>query len=273
MRARLEGDHSNFHCGSAAVWAAMNRILESNGWQIVGSKDEYDALILNGEGSMHHSSQSWRTKMRLLAKALDAGKRAYLVNSVWQENSAEFDGVLRGLTGIWLRETLSRDDLLARHGIEGNVAPDLSFFHHERPAWRLRPQRLDAATTDFYSRDLRVWVSINVPPVDNLPKLSMAGRWGDFVATLKRTQLLITGRHHAVYGACQARTPFLAIDGNTHKISGLVAMAGVNIPVFRSFLDLRASIPKIGELRAEYDKLFDWMERQKEEDCLPQIPG
>ena len=57
--------------------------------------------------------------------------------------------------------------------------------------------------------------------------------------------------------------PFLALAGNTHKIEGIVATAGVDIPVFKDFARLRAAIDEAEGWQSGYDGLFDWFERQQ----------
>jgi hypothetical protein len=50
--------------------------------------------------------------------------------------------------------------------------------------------------------------------------------------------------------------------GNTHKIEGLLAMAGVDIPVCRHPRELRETIIWARKNKAVYQQLFDWMEAQ-----------
>ena len=70
--------------------------------------------------------------------------------------------------------------------------------------------------------------------------------------------MMITGT-----AACKARTPFLALAGNTHKIEGIVATAGVDIPVFRDFAKLRTAMDEAEAWQSRYAPLFDWFERQQ----------
>ena len=51
-RIRLAGDHSSYHCGSAAVVQTIAAELRRHG-EIV-TDDAYDVLVVNGESSMHH---------------------------------------------------------------------------------------------------------------------------------------------------------------------------------------------------------------------------
>jgi hypothetical protein len=71
MRLRLAGDHSSYHCGSAAVVQTI-------------------ATMVNGEGSMHHGGGAFVDKTRLIKAAVAAGRPAHLINSVWQDNPHQF---------------------------------------------------------------------------------------------------------------------------------------------------------------------------------------
>jgi hypothetical protein len=86
---------------------------------------------------------------------------------------------------------------------------------------------------------------------------------------LKTARLLVTGRQHAVYAACRARTPFLAVKGNSHKIEGLIAMAGADISLLDSPHEIPAALSDVEAHRAEYDRLFDWLEAQSLAGAFP----
>ena len=270
MRVRLEGNHSASHCGCAAVWKSINSVARRNGLHVVNARADFDALIVNGEGSMHHSRKNFRSKMKTLADALNSEKRAYLVKSVWQENNSEYDDVLRNLSGIWVREVDSQRDLLERHGIASVVSIDLSFFYRERPWVGFTNFSGEPVMTDFYSHEFENFAVPKVAAVRGMKRALMKGRsWGSLVASLKTAAFLATGRHHAVYAACQARIPFAAVEGNTYKISGLIKSAGLNIPVARSLAELPEVMASIDTHRPEYEKLFDWMEAQNACHSLP----
>ena len=53
-RIRLAGDHSSYHCGSAAVVQIIATELRRHGEIVTG--DEHDGVVVNGEGSMHHGA-------------------------------------------------------------------------------------------------------------------------------------------------------------------------------------------------------------------------
>ncbi len=117
--------------------------------------------------------------------------------------------------------------------------------------------------SDMYAADLAGFVF----PSD---KWLDAGRidmkrygWADLVATLKTTSIFITGRHHGMYAACKARTPFVIFQSNSHKLEDLFSMAGVNIPICRTFADARKAIRWSVRHPEAYARLFDWMEARE----------
>lgn len=124
--------------------------------------------------------------------------------------------------------------------------------------------------TDYYSNQHRDFIHFPDQWMGEFPNIEMkAFGWIELVDSLKTASLLITGRHHAVYAACKARLPFAAIDGNSHKIRGLVRTSGVNIPVARTLDELRDVVSWAEANRTVYDQLFDWMERQDPNTALP----
>ena len=260
MRIRLAGDHSSYHCGSAAVVQVLSAELRRHGEIVTG--DDCDVLVVNGEGSMHHGGGAFREKMQLIEAAVAKGRPACLINSVWQDNPHQFDAALAKCRQVVVREVLSRD-AIAGHGITAQVMPDQSYF---APVGKGDVVDFKGAIvmTDFLSREFGCFVRLRSRWAERYPFVDMrAMDWATLVRSLKTARLLLTGRHHAIYAACKARTPFLALAGNTHKIEGIVATAGVDLPVFTDFARLRAAMDEADGWRSRYDRLFDWFENQQ----------
>jgi hypothetical protein len=259
LRIRLAGDHSSYHCGSAAVTQTIAAELRRHGEIVTGG--DFDVLVVNGEGSMHHGGGAFVDKMRLIESATAAGRPTSLINSVWQDNPHDFDSALAKCRQVIVREVLSQREI-AKHGIKAEAVPDLSYFAPIRKSDAV-DLKDGVAMTDFLSHEFGGFVRLRSRWAERYPFLDMrAMDWSTLVRSLQTARLLLTGRHHAVYAACKARTPFLALAGNTHKIEGLIASARVDIPVFRKFSELKASIQEAENWRSRYDRLFDWFERQ-----------
>lgn len=264
-RLCVAGDTSGFHGGCDAVMRTLWRLARAKGWQVVPEGAPHDALLVNGEGNMHHGSRRFHHKMRLLAEAVAAGRPAWLVNSVWQDNPHDYDDVLPRLTGLFVREVLSQRQLAERHGARADVMPDASFFDL-LPRFTLRRNfRGRPAVTDFFvlpkgpasGRHLFERRDRLFPTAVHLPFTRWP--WGRVVASLRTASHLITGRHHAVYAACVARVPFVASEGNTHKIRGLVESAGADLRVADTPEEI-ASITAYNLSRpAEYERVFAWI--------------
>jgi hypothetical protein len=243
------------------------RIAAAKGWQVVPEGADYDALLVNGEGNMHHGSKRFHHKMRLLGAAVAAGRPAFLVNSVWQDNPPDYDDLLPKLTGLFVREVLSQQELADRHGACSEVVPDASYFDCLPRLTLHRNFRGAPAVTDFYVKPQQAGARPHrferrddlFPTARPLPFLDW--HWGRIVASLKTSSYLITGRHHAVYAACVARVPFVASEGNTHKIRGLIASARADILV----ADTPEEIPTVMAANLarpeEYERLFSWVAR------------
>ena len=106
------------HAGCRAVMRSINAELESFA-QIVATHqvgslelDEEalqtcDAVVVNGEGSIHHDSPLANFLLCALAKAQAAGKRTALINAVYQQLHIPPQGVLARLDFFSVREVRS----------------------------------------------------------------------------------------------------------------------------------------------------------------------
>ena len=273
-KVRVLGDHSDYHCGS---WAAIESIRQNclrSGYRLAGRYEPFDILVVNGEGSMHGSRSARRNvfvkKMEVLKRATDAGIPAYLVNTVWQNNVSTYDAVLRKLSGIQVREAESQNDLLKAHGVPSVVKIDASFFLPvEQPQAAERSARI--VLTDFFMNEGGTFETHALDLGDTEFVSMKQISWPGFVAKLAKSRLLVTGRHHAVFAACKARTPFIVLKGNNHKVTGLLETAGVKLPVAQRLEEIPALVAEAGKYQAAFEALFDWMHAQKDTPILPDV--
>ena len=272
QRVRFLGDHSGLHVGCGAVVDYLHAEIATLG-RLVEKRQDYDLLVVNGEGSMHHDAPNHRTKMAAVAEAIAAGKRVLLVNTVWQANSAAYDELLRQINAITVREVMSYHELQARHGIESRIHLDVSYWADVDEAARFIDHGGATVMTDFYSYEFGHFVRTVGGPFQKFPYLDMKqGSWSSLVRELRSASLLVTGRHHAVYAACRARTPFVALKGNTHKIEGMIQMSGLPIPICSKPGELNDTITWARENRSAYEDLFAWMDTQPRL-RLAELPG
>lgn len=269
FRVRFVGDHSKYHCGSAAVAGYIRHKLGEQ-CTVVEDGDDFDALVVNGEGSMHHDGPDCIRKMQEIERSVERGRKTYLVNTLWQSNSDRFDHVLKQIDQIIVRETLSQAELRDRHGVDAQVIPDFSYFAPIKKANLHSAPKGKILITDFYSSDLMAFVTPSGGPLTKNPFIDMKKTsWSNIVSTLKQNILLVTGRHHAMYAACKAEIPFVVTAGNSHKIQGLFESAGVAIPTITRLRDVDATIDWAMRNRSAYDDLFAWMRSQTEWSFAP----
>jgi hypothetical protein len=254
------GDHGSYHCGCRAVSTFIRSRLEPLG-EVV-TEGPAQIVVVNGEGSMHDGSRDFHQKMQALTRAVQEGIPAHLVNTVWENNPHDYDAVLPRLSSLVVREPFSLRELEERHGVRGRLSPDFSIF---APVEEVVP-RLDfrgrQVASDFYSQEFKAFVRVTGGSLGKTPYLDLRRvTWPECVASLRTASVFICGRHHGIYAACRARTPFVPFRGNTRKVEGIFALAGVDIPLCASPQELPRALAWCLENRVVYDRLFDWMEQ------------
>ena len=96
---------------------------------ILTKQTEIDALLVNGEGSIHHSYHRDRpVYLSLLGKFArqTLNVPAFLINTTVFENEDVVYDNLKDFDGIFVRETFSQK-ILNSYGISSRVVPDLTF--------------------------------------------------------------------------------------------------------------------------------------------------
>lgn len=280
------------HHGSKMVTARIVDELTSRGFEVVtvpAGQNWRDhtawiegaaAVVVNGEGTLHHRAAAAASLLALGPYCQSRSVPAFLVNSVWQDNSTFMAHQAKSFTDRFVRESKSADQL-AESGVSAGVVPDLVLGWtpaDDRPTDRAGIVVTDSVLLPDTNRlaklahDTRgaIFTTLQPPtghPVDYTEavfrrltaekKLTPAGlirrlaakalrvrgemaatirrRRGDqhefsvsdFFSLLRRSELLITGRYHAVCMAMVTGTPFLAPASNSHKIEGMLQDAGL----------------------------------------------
>ena len=224
-----------------------------------------DALIVNGEGSIHHSRN--RPRARFLAElgpfARDELKvPCVLLNASFHDLDPETIEHLKAFDLVFARESASQS-YLRDNGIMADMVPDLSFFAHVgRDGAPLRgvpfvtdsvrrevsaalrtlsaEQGFDyevmkysqksAAGTGGGSRVLSALKTNLSKAFTALSAHSFLERdiaenpgFDPFVRKIQSSPVVITGRFHTVTLCLSQRTPFVAFESNTSKISDLLS--------------------------------------------------
>lgn len=220
-----------------------------------------DGIIVNGEGTIHHNRVAGKWLLQAAAKGRELGKPTLLCNATWDANGAQFGALAQMFNLVAVRETGSQQQLAAK-GVTAVVAPDAALLFDWPQAATRRGISLTDSVNDTSTRQLQPLarrlaarrIDIHHGPVSrlqncrrmldrrhplqisNLSEALRAACFGlgerlnapqDFIAGIAGSELLITGRFHAVILAMATRTPFLAVCSNTHKIESTIADAGL----------------------------------------------
>jgi len=225
MKIYLCNDTSRGAAGSRITMESIISELKSHtiigkhycGSKVISSIDECDAVVVNGEGTIHHHRPASNFLMEILKKAQLKGKKTYLINSLFQHESPYYSEVLKKLNYFSVREPLSyinacncggNPEILADSclgiRIEGKRIYDIGGII----IGLIRPD-------SGYS---------NIVNHLDYPRLGITGGmlFRDMVATLKHCSLYITGQHHGIYASALAGIPFIPVPSNSHKIEGLM---------------------------------------------------
>lgn len=96
-----------------------------------------DLCLINGEGTFHdnHRQALLLTELGPYCKSL--GVPCFLINSVWQRNDGRLLNDAKAFTDIYLRDTMSQQELLSQ-GLPSKVVPDLTLTYPYQPQQRKR---------------------------------------------------------------------------------------------------------------------------------------
>jgi len=214
----LLNDTSAYHRGCAKVIETFtfdDSIPTNTPFSEDYNYSQYSTVTLNGEGTMHHDRPNAIKFLDALRRFQQAGCETYITNSVWDSMSNKWDDVLINCKSIKVRDVLSQRQLLSKHHISAEVAPDRSIIP-DVPLENYTPIKVYQGQWFFEE------------PSTNFPKLNIFKQsWNEIVNRLRHCELLITGRHHEAYAAIKAKCNFIVLSGNTHKNEGIYLNAGI----------------------------------------------
>ncbi len=233
LRADLRwfvGDGRDYWLGNRQ--SSLDKLLAS---PLCAELESVDAVIVNGEGTIHHGNGIHL--LTILEAAQHLGKKSLLVNAVLQETEC-FDDVLAKLSDLTVRD-LRSSEFLRQREITHRVVVDsiLEAEFEEGPLFDLSNR---IVVSDWHpDKESDVGSALRSLMADSklhpffLPLIHGIHRyiWRKIPSTLSSADLLITARHHGIYLAALAGIPFVALPGNTHKIEGLIELSGFDIPI------------------------------------------
>jgi polysaccharide pyruvyl transferase WcaK-like protein len=275
LRALLVNDASLAgHHGSALVSAQAVRLAGAAGIQLVAGWDwpsaekvlsgpqNFDLVVVNGEGSIHHDSRTARRISKLARMLKSRGIPAYLINASEEANSPEIHEGLAAFRLRYVRDEASRASL-ARAGIDAVVVPDLTLSWEQAPVASCggglvvtdaSDDRKSALLLDLAQRWGAQPITLRTAPpwpargsgmrrvafelkglASRLAKASpRSWRYAGALRSLPKLAGALTqagaavcGRYHGVCLALRLKLPFLAVEGNIGKIHGLLGDIGL----------------------------------------------
>ena len=156
------------HHGCDIVMSNIRVLCDLCGWEIVGSLSASEPLsdkkmrdlatvaltadfaLVNAEGTLHHSQPRALDLAKILSEIRTKFDLPYyVINSTYQDNSAEISGELRHARLVFVRESLSQEEL-SKVGICSKIVPDLSFYKSFEP---IEGVRENYGFTDCVSRE------------------------------------------------------------------------------------------------------------------------
>jgi hypothetical protein len=204
---------------------AQVRLLEADE-HLTACIDDVDAVIVNGEGTLHHGAG--RHLLALLALAQRRHKATLLVNAVFQDTTG-FDETLLNLDDFTVRDAWSLHHATAR-GFAARMVPDsyfaAGFSGQPFPLagdvvtdWHWQRGDVGAALERYAQDRSTAFLPFVTPSADAL--------WPGVPGNLATARVVLTGRHHGVCAAILAGRPFVAMPSNSFKIEGLLLALGL----------------------------------------------
>ncbi|ACB73740.1 polysaccharide pyruvyl transferase family protein [Opitutus terrae] len=251
----------NRHLGCNVVMENLLHLCAAHGLEVVRtlttaeplaaagfdeSLKQVDAVIVNGEGTMHHDSRGALALSAAILHTKRAGRTTALLNAVWQDNR-QANACLGALDFVCARDLLSQGAMRAAGATHAHAAPDLSLYRagaeptvkpsfqagvtapaaaalvidsvDDAEALRLRQF---SATHGLPFRVMQAWA---VREADERHPLAHERFFS--LEDLNTSRVLITGRFHAICFAIKYGRPFLAVPSNTHKMEALLHDIGL----------------------------------------------
>lgn len=241
----LLNDTSDYHFGCKKVVESFvfDGSIKTNEYASADSVNykKYDKVILNGEGTMHHSSSIGLTFLDALYRAQQFGCETELLNTVWQDMPNH--KALAGCSRITVREPLSQSALHINN-IDSEIVPDRCLMHS------VEEQKYPHIT--IYRG--QYFNSNNSHKHNDYPRINIFEQeWDEIVNRLRNSDLLITGRHHEMYASIKARCKFIVTKGNSWKNEGLIKPFGLSTSMIPD--DVLS-----GKYDSQFNDLFDYCE-------------
>lgn len=227
----------------------------SNDWRknknAILNKPKVDAIIVNGEGTIHHAEER-KFAMALASLAEFVQKKfnipCYLINATLHKNSDRTYRLLSAYRAIYVRDQRSLHEL-NKAGLPGKYVPDLTFAGGSKdpsPGGNGTCVIDSAVKEDYvelknYAEQFKLpFRSMIVARPGNAkflrsprPYVKNIYRWlkserkistnpDSYIEFLRNYDLVLTGRYHTVTMCIKNQVPFVALESNTPKVNSLL---------------------------------------------------
>lgn len=259
------------HFGCDAVLASIRTLANKFGGEIIYSHplgmawendraalnaiQTADVVLVNAEGSIHHSSRRAVSLAALGPHCRANDTPCYLINGTLQGNGADVVRSLGEFSGIWVRESRSQAEL-QRFGLDAQRCPDLSLYHEfsrcEPNAGAnlvidsvllVETKRLFLTAVQTGSRFVTMkkvkgfcveYKGASWLPGDLGWKLARrvplkdVSSYAQFAGLIRSHESVITGRFHGFCMALLVRAPMAVVRSNTWKTEAMVEDIGLS---------------------------------------------
>jgi Polysaccharide pyruvyl transferase len=214
--------------------------------------EDADVVLVNGEGTIHHSAPAAASLARLAPHCGTRDKRCYLINAMIQSNKPEIMKDLLAFDQVWVRERRSAQEA-EQAGVAAELCGDLSFFHDlpRHQGGESRGLALDSADPRITAEMAKIAAALKADFVamrhnkkgmkaykkqplrwryeSGKPTALVRGvaTFQQFAAFLSRRRYLVTGRFHGLCFAVNSRVPFAAVPLSVWKSESLLQDIGL----------------------------------------------
>ncbi|MCX5709083.1 MAG: polysaccharide pyruvyl transferase family protein, partial [Candidatus Omnitrophica bacterium] len=143
-KAVILNDTSNaLHHGCTTVMCNIKYLLEKRGieliavhpsgvdWQLnkrfTSVIQRSNVVVINGEGTLHHNQKTGLYLLKAARYCRKCDIPVALINATYYENNEEFEGFMRDFDLIFVRESITQQEL-QKSGIKSEVVPDMTFY-------------------------------------------------------------------------------------------------------------------------------------------------
>lgn len=254
------------------------RINEFSEDQYTKRCDEFDVVIVNAEGSIHHDSKRALALLAQIKTFKDLGKKIIILNATIQDISPELlRESLIGVDLIHARESYTMK-YLNQNGIPNVLSDDLAnIFISKSPDYTIKSLFNEnngkncLISQGVLANEKTIKQSIHIVRKNKMTPyyLSMGDGNEDAVARavceemdvqfissssllledvcafLKQFDLVVSGRHHLNLFVLNSGVSLICLPSNTFKVEGTLEFYGDSVPIVYSFDELEEAINKL----------------------------